>query len=381
MAHMGDEVEQDLSHIHWSWPEAVAANPERSLATADLALDYFAYSPFWDSKSNNSVLRTQRRVENPTYGHVEEKIELNAFTSGFEYIIAHSQPPDLFVVHRREVDPSGKRDRVTGAWFILNEKIYQCPTLYDVVSTRLKNAASLISKTLATLSENRPPANPRSTTIWRSIPPSTSSSSSSQPDPANPITPVDVDPNPDPNLDPTTATTNTDTHNLEESGRVKGTATTQKENASGPDWHLFHALQSTRQSLSELDTLAQSPRRSVDPIQELRDIETQMGLQFSFQQPQQSQGLQGQGKGKAAGGGSRPTSVRAGSAVGSTRMMGLSPGSTGQQVLTPGLGMGLSPAAGSGNGLTPRPGVEPRIPSAAGSVLGAGSPLTGGFMA
>lgn len=63
--------------------------------------------------------------------------ELNAFMSGFEYVVAHSQPPDLFVIHRREVESSGKRDRVTGAWFILHEKIYQCPTLFDVMSTRL----------------------------------------------------------------------------------------------------------------------------------------------------------------------------------------------------------------------------------------------------
>lgn len=37
-------------------------------------MDYFAFSPFWDSKSNNNVLRTQRRVENPGYGHAEEKV-------------------------------------------------------------------------------------------------------------------------------------------------------------------------------------------------------------------------------------------------------------------------------------------------------------------
>lgn len=57
-----------------SWPEAIAANPARSLATPDLAMDYFAHSPFFDTQSNNSVLRTQRRVENPTYGHAEEKV-------------------------------------------------------------------------------------------------------------------------------------------------------------------------------------------------------------------------------------------------------------------------------------------------------------------
>lgn len=40
-------------------------------------MDYFAYSPFWDAKSNNNVLRTQRRIENPAYGHAEEKVYVN----------------------------------------------------------------------------------------------------------------------------------------------------------------------------------------------------------------------------------------------------------------------------------------------------------------
>ena len=38
------------------------------------SMDYFAYSPFWDPKSNNNVLRVQRRIEQPTYGHAEEKL-------------------------------------------------------------------------------------------------------------------------------------------------------------------------------------------------------------------------------------------------------------------------------------------------------------------
>ncbi|WVQ88991.1 hypothetical protein IAS59_002737 [Cryptococcus gattii] len=249
MAQQVEEIEQDLSHIHWSWPEAIAANPARSLATPDLAMDYFAYSPFWDSKSNNNVLRTQRRIENPAYGHAEEKVELNAFMSGFEYVVAHSLPPDLFVIHRREVESSGKRDRITGAWFILHEKIYQCPTLFDVMSTRLKNATSLISKTLGTLSENRPPANPRTTTLWRSIP----SSVSSQPDDGS----------------------------LSDSSPLDGSD--GKASPAGPDWHLFHALQATRASLASLETLAKTPAQTTNPREELKSIEIAMGSQLGGQ--------------------------------------------------------------------------------------------------
>jgi mediator of RNA polymerase II transcription subunit 6 len=36
-------------------------------------MDYFALSPFFDSRSNNGVLRTQRRIEMADYGHAFEK--------------------------------------------------------------------------------------------------------------------------------------------------------------------------------------------------------------------------------------------------------------------------------------------------------------------
>ncbi|WVQ99622.1 hypothetical protein IAU59_006759 [Kwoniella sp. CBS 9459] len=347
-----EEVEQDLSHIHWSWPEAIAANPARSLANGDLAMDYFAYSPFWDSKSNNNVLRTQRRVENPTYGHAEEKIELNAFKSGFEYIIAHAQPPDLFVVHRREVEPTGKRDRVTGSWFVLHEKIYQSPTVYGVVSTRLRNAAHLISKTLGTLAESRPASNPRATTIWRSLPaaaagaaaaPSSSTSSSSssaqrqhKPTPdriasnaINALTEngqnVDQEQNGIANRD-------------EQEGEQAEDQVTQEQEQEF-DWHLFHALQSTRSALSNIDEMARKPLPMSDPRAEMRSIEANMASQFSFL-PQTHTQQQNDGSRE------RPGSVRSMSIGprGTAISAGLTPG------LSPGIGIGTGPLVGGGGG-------------------------------
>ncbi|OCF33060.1 hypothetical protein I316_05399 [Kwoniella heveanensis BCC8398] len=310
-------------------------------------MDYFAYSPFWDSKSNNNVLRTQRRVENPTYGHAEEKIELNAFKSGFEYIVAHAQPPELFVIHKREVEPTGKRERVTGAWFVLHEKIYQSPTVYGVVSTRLRNAAHLISRTLGTLSESRPASNPRSTTVWRSITASASSSSSSQPKPTSTF-----DPAPSGNMEVDDAG-----DEKEKNGAVDGE---NGEEGSGQgqefDWHLFHALQSTRSALSNIDEMARKPLSTSDPRAELRSIEANMTSQFSFLPQAQAQS-QGQNQG-------RPSSVRSISIGPRTNFVnnaGLTPG------LSPGLGsifgnvaVGGSLAASSprttlGMGISPAP--------------------------
>lgn len=260
MAAQGNgEVEQDLSHIHWSFPEAIAANPERSLATSDLAMDYFARSPFWDTKSNNNVLRTQRSVGNPFYGHAEEKIELNAFNSGFEYVVAHSQPPSFFIIHRRDVQRDYGRANVSAAYFVLDGKVYPIPTLYDVMATRLKNATHLVSSTFSTLSSAHPPANPRAPSQWRSLPPTARAPTRPPPEAAlTPAPPDDADD--DVTMDPV----------------VASIASVKRDAPAPPDWHLFHALQTTRSSLAELDRLAKSPPPIRDPTAELKAIEAQV---------------------------------------------------------------------------------------------------------
>nr|XP_019011095.1 uncharacterized protein I206_04404 [Kwoniella pini CBS 10737]OCF49876.1 hypothetical protein I206_04404 [Kwoniella pini CBS 10737] len=244
-------------------------------------MDYFAYSPFWDTKSNNNVLRTQRRVENPTYGHAEEKIELNAFKSGFEYIISHAQPPDLFVIQKREVENSGKRDRVTGSWFILHEKIYQSPSIYDVVSARLRNASFLISKTLNSLSECHPSSNPRTTTVWRSLPPETEIENTTSKEIENDLinTADDIDGN-------------------EGKNKKKENSSTSTTNTTTFDWNLYHSLQTTRNSIESLNKLSKTKKNlKPNPIEEIKSIENQLSSQFGIglqQQQQQQQFIQGQ---------------------------------------------------------------------------------------
>ncbi|KAL7421621.1 Mediator of RNA polymerase II transcription subunit 6 [Cryptotrichosporon argae] len=270
-----DEPEQNLAHIHWSWPEAIAANPARSLATADLAMDYFAYSPFWDSKSNNNVLRTQRRVENPTYGHAQEKHELDAFRSGFEYVVAHALPPALFVVHRRDVRADGSRARPSAAYFVLHDRIYKAPSLYDAVSTRLQNATALIGKTFAALSVAHPPSNPRAQSAWRAVPKAKAAAADSRDTadaPAAPDAPDTSGP----------------------AGDLPAPAPAPQAAAktAQPSLHLAHALQATRAALPQLDALQRAPARAYDPATELRALEAAM---------LGAAGRQGGGAGSSAG--------------------------------------------------------------------------------
>jgi len=42
----------------------------------------------------------------------------------------------MFIIHRRQVEAGGKRDKVDAVYWIVNERIYPSPTLYDIVANR-----------------------------------------------------------------------------------------------------------------------------------------------------------------------------------------------------------------------------------------------------
>lgn len=100
-------------------------------------LDYFAQSPFFDRQSTNQMLRMQA-VELVPVGRwtsAEEADKLRAFV-GIEYIVAHSSPPNLFVIHRR-YRSSPQEAHVQAAYFVLNDAIMQSPELFTILDNRL----------------------------------------------------------------------------------------------------------------------------------------------------------------------------------------------------------------------------------------------------
>lgn len=61
--------------------------------------------------------------------------------TGIEFVIAHAQPPDLFILHkRRRTSPT--ETTVVGAYHILNGNVYQAPSLFEVLNQRLVRRAS-----------------------------------------------------------------------------------------------------------------------------------------------------------------------------------------------------------------------------------------------
>lgn len=65
----------NLGHLQWRSPEYLLTTGG-SLQTADQALDYFSYSPFFDKRSNNATLRMQMMFANGGMQGVDEEKEL-----------------------------------------------------------------------------------------------------------------------------------------------------------------------------------------------------------------------------------------------------------------------------------------------------------------
>ncbi|KAL5534600.1 hypothetical protein ACEPAG_1063 [Sanghuangporus baumii] len=149
----------DYSHRFFIWHEWIQANGP---LTTETVFDYFATSMFYDKQSNNQVLRMQTmHTGQPILNEAEE---LKRFT-GIEFAIVHAQPPSLFVIHKRE-RLSPEEVRPLAAYFIINNRIYQSPDLYTVLSNRLLTSLHALQSSLDVLRIHRPDFTPRTGFIW-----------------------------------------------------------------------------------------------------------------------------------------------------------------------------------------------------------------------
>jgi hypothetical protein len=129
----------------------------------------------------------------------------------------------------------------------------------------------LLSETFSTLSALRPPSNPRTNNVWRSLPPS--DPESGQEAGAGRRKPT-LDQVGDKDIEMSSTTTPkpdipipiTDTKQADE-----------RQEEEGPDWNLFHALQSTRGAMGDLRQSAKTPRLGDFGEDELRRIDREVG--------------------------------------------------------------------------------------------------------
>ncbi|KAI0274782.1 MED6 mediator sub complex component-domain-containing protein [Gloeopeniophorella convolvens] len=151
--------QDDYSHRFFIWHEWIQANGP---LTAENVFDYFASSMFYDKQSNNQVLRMQTMHTGMPISNEAE--ELKRFT-GVEFAVVHAQPPSLFVIHKRE-RLSPDETRPLQAYFILNNRIYQSPDMYTVLSNRLLTSLYSLESSLDILRKYKPDYTPRTGFAW-----------------------------------------------------------------------------------------------------------------------------------------------------------------------------------------------------------------------
>jgi len=93
-----------------------------------------------------------------------EAEELKRFT-GVEFAVTHFEPPTFFVIQKRE-RLSPDEVRPMAAYFIMNNRIYQSPDLYTVLSNRLLTSLSSLQTSLDILRTHKPPFMSRTGFVW-----------------------------------------------------------------------------------------------------------------------------------------------------------------------------------------------------------------------
>ncbi|KAF7310608.1 MED6-domain-containing protein [Mycena chlorophos] len=149
----------DFSHRFFIWHEWLQAYGP---LTAENVFDYFSTSMFYDKQSNNQVLRMQTMHTGAELANEAE--ELKRFT-GVEFAVVHAEPPSFFVIHKRE-RLSPEEVRPLAAYFVMNNRIYQSPDVYTVLSNRLLTSLTSLQTSLDILRSRRPDYLPRTGFVW-----------------------------------------------------------------------------------------------------------------------------------------------------------------------------------------------------------------------
>ncbi|BGP43952.1 Mediator of RNA polymerase II transcription subunit 6 [Rhodotorula kratochvilovae] len=160
----------NLSHLQWRAPEYLLTTGG-TLATAEQAMDYFSYSPFFDKRSNNATLRMQMMFANGGMQGVDEEKELRRLT-GLEFAVSPLSRPqdDLFIIHKRQ-RTSPDDAAVVGAFYILNGNVYQAPSVFEVINERVLTSLHALSTSFAALAALKPAWTPERAGAWEIKPP------------------------------------------------------------------------------------------------------------------------------------------------------------------------------------------------------------------
>jgi len=134
-------------------------------------MDYFSLSPFYDRKSTNQVLRMQSMFSGqPKMDPVSEQEALRRLV-GIQYALVLARPESdreggLFVIEKRDRKAYDQHYPIA-SYYILKTSIYQAPSLYATLSSRVLTSLSALKQLLELARQHKPTYDPRQSYAWK----------------------------------------------------------------------------------------------------------------------------------------------------------------------------------------------------------------------
>ncbi|CDO93177.1 unnamed protein product [Kluyveromyces dobzhanskii CBS 2104] len=171
-----------LDELQWRSPEWI----QNFGLHTDNVLDYFSESPFFDKTSNNQVVKMQQQFsqQGPVAGNMAlggsggigagsgaaasppadrrliwERYPVHAMLErelmkmrGIEYILVLVREPDLWIIRKQQRD-SSSTTKTLRDYYVIGSAVYQSPTVYKIIQSRLLSTNYHISQSLSQLNK------------------------------------------------------------------------------------------------------------------------------------------------------------------------------------------------------------------------------------
>ncbi|KAJ2586635.1 Mediator of RNA polymerase II transcription subunit 6 [Coemansia sp. RSA 1722] len=106
----------------------------------DNVLEYFSQSPFWDSSSNNAILKMQTQ-----FNDLQQASYNLSSMVGIEFAVTHQEPPALFIITKfRRSSPT--KVVPLAVYYIVDGNTYEAPNLYSIISTRMLSSVKKVEE-------------------------------------------------------------------------------------------------------------------------------------------------------------------------------------------------------------------------------------------
>jgi mediator of RNA polymerase II transcription subunit 6 len=113
-------------------------------------LEYFYTSPFFDTSSNNQVIRIQG-VDLAQHGAILQSM------TGIEYVLddLNTAEPNLFVIREQRRRSRRPQDvDLVNAYYILDGLVFQCPNFLDLLKSRMSKTAAYLARSFRGLKDS-----------------------------------------------------------------------------------------------------------------------------------------------------------------------------------------------------------------------------------